>query len=339
MNPFEIVFGKEPKTIIARDEFETVTQSFTDTTSQCYLITGVRGTGKTVLLSQLSNFYEKDRNWIVININPEKDILTSLVAKIYSKAKVSHLFKSRTLNIGAHGISVSLQNGQPIVDSENILEIMLNEIKKQKKQLLITIDEVTNSKDVRIFAHTFQSMIRKNFPIYLLMTGLPDQLFSLQNEKTLTFLYRAPKIFLNKLNSTSIYNSYLNIFDDAKMCRQMTDMVHGYAFAYQLLGMIVYDNNSKLDEKVIKKFDARLAENSYSKIWSELGNTDKQIIRAIIKTGGQTSQIMKETNMKKERYSVYRQRLIDKGYVDGTEYGKLTINLPRFDVFIKKYDF
>ncbi len=339
MNPFEIVFGKEPKSFIAREEFDTIMHSFVDSTSQCYLITGVRGTGKTVLLSQLSNYYEKDKEWVVININPEKDILTSLVAKIYSKAKVSHLFRSKTLNIGAHGISVSLQNGQPIVDAENILEIMLSEIKKQKKKLLITIDEITNSKDVRVFAHTFQSMIRKNYPVYLLMTGLPDHLYNLQNEKTLTFLYRAPKIFLNKLNSTSIYNSYLEVFNDENMCKKMTEMVNGYAYAYQLLGMLVYDNKSNLNEKSIKKFDARLAENSYSKIWSELGNTDKKIIRAIIKTGGYTSQIMKETNMKKEQYSVYRQRLIEKGYVDGSEYGRLTINLPRFDLFIKKYDF
>lgn len=340
MNPFELSFGKEPKEYIPRvDEIEKITTSFSDGSSQCFLITGVRGSGKTVIMSHLANQYSKDKEWVVIDINPEKDILSSLVAKIYSKAKVSHLFIDKEVSIGAHGFNLTLKNGQTIVDPENVLELMVSELKRQKKKLLITIDEVTNSKEVRVFAHTFQSLIRLDLPVYLLMTGLPENVFSLQNEKTMTFLYRAPKIVLQKLENVSVLNGYNKVFNDLDLSKVMTKMVNGYAYAYQLLGSIVYNAGIKtMNESIEEEYDYQLAERSYSKIWSELGNMDKNIMRAIVNTDHTTAAIMSYIGISKEKFSVYRDRLKQKGYLDTSIRGRISIALPRFENFIKKYD-
>ena len=72
---------------------------------------------------------------------------------------------------------------------------------KKKKRLLITIDEVTNTKKMRIFASAFQIFVRQDYPIFLLMTGLYENIHELQNEKSLTFLYRAPKLRLGLLDN------------------------------------------------------------------------------------------------------------------------------------------
>lgn len=45
------------------------------------------------------------------------------------------------------------------------------------------------------------------------MTGLYENIYDLQNEKSLTFLYRAPKIILEPLNYTAIKSHYMRIFD------------------------------------------------------------------------------------------------------------------------------
>ena len=59
---------------------------------------------------------------------------------------------------------------------------------------------------MRSFAHDFQSLLRDDYPVFALMTGLYENIYDLQNEKSLTFLYRAPKIILEPLNYTAIKN-------------------------------------------------------------------------------------------------------------------------------------
>lgn len=38
--------------------------------------------------------------------------------------------------------------------------------------------------------------------------------------------------------------------------------------------------------------------------------------------------------MDSSKFSVYRERLIDRGLIDGSEYGHIYFTLPRFDVFV-----
>lgn len=59
---------------------------------------------------------------------------------------------------------------------EIMLEMILENMKKRGRKLLITIDEVTNNPNVRRFAGIFQISLRKHLPLYLLMTGLYDNL-------------------------------------------------------------------------------------------------------------------------------------------------------------------
>ena len=47
--------------------------------------------------------------------------------------------------------------------------------------MLITIDEVTNSKDIRIFTSAFQIFLREGLPVFLLMTGLYAHIERLRN--------------------------------------------------------------------------------------------------------------------------------------------------------------
>ena len=44
------------------------------------------------------------------------------------------------------------------------------------------------------------------------MTGLLENIYKLQNENTLTFLYRASKIVLGALNYTAVRKKYMDVF-------------------------------------------------------------------------------------------------------------------------------
>lgn len=340
MNPFETMFGREPKEYIHREEeTEKIIKTFDDESSLVYLITGVRGSGKTVLLSHVSKIINERNDWIVIDLNPEQDLLSSLVSKLYVKAGVSKLFIKKNLSLSFGQISLTLTSGELLTDSESILEVMLKDLKKRNKKLLITIDEVSNNSQMKVFVHSYQSLVRQDFPVYLLMTGLYENIQSLQNEKTLTFLYRAPRIALSKLNNLSIYYSYLHVFLNAKLAEDMTKCVSGYAFAYQLLGKIVYESQlDTLCDEILNFFDKEISEYCYSKIWSECNETDKKIIKAICSTDGSNAQIMNVLQFDKSKLSVYRDRLIKKGLVESSSRGYLSLTLPRFDQYIKICD-
>lgn len=120
------------------------------------------------------------------------------------------------------------------------------------------------------FVSNFQIYITQHYPVYLVMTGLYDNISNLQNEKSLTFLYRAPKIFLAPLSIPSMTTSYRTVFDIApKEAVQMAKLTKGYPFAFQILGYLKWENRSSI-EKLLPDFDEALASYAYEKIWSEL---------------------------------------------------------------------
>ena len=98
------------------------------------------------------------------------------------------------------------------------IETLLDRLNKKGKKVLITIDEAVANENMRIFASQFQIFIRKNYPVFLIMTGLYENIYEIQNDPVLTFLLRAPKIILGPLGINQIKNEYQNIFqiDDEK---------------------------------------------------------------------------------------------------------------------------
>lgn len=85
---------------------------------------------------------------------------------------------------------------------------MASFLKKENKRILITIDEVDNSKDMKSLIEAYQTLIRQGFDIFLLMTGVFENINKLQDNPSLTFLYRAPKISIGPLSMRSISSSY-----------------------------------------------------------------------------------------------------------------------------------
>ena len=129
------------------------------------------------------------------------DILKSLASKLSSESTFAKIFQQEKINLSAWGLGLEVSGIAPITDIEVALEKMINSLSKKGKKVLISIDEVTNNEYMRVFASAFQILVRKNLPVFLLMTGLYENINSLQNEKNLTFLYRMPRIELKPLNT------------------------------------------------------------------------------------------------------------------------------------------
>lgn len=344
-NPFTLKFGQKPSKYISRiSQTAEIINNLQDDTSAVYMITGVRGSGKTVMMSTISKELSEDPKWIILELNPNRDLLQSMAASLYDIKSVQALFIKAKLNLSVFGIGLSFEDVPPIADIEVALAKMLALIKKEGKRVLVTIDEVVNDEYMRIFTSAYQIMIRKDLPVYLLMTGLYENIYSLQNEKTLTFLYRAPKVILDPLNYTSIRTTYQKVFSlQPEAAEQMAFLVKGYPYAFQVLGYLYWEKEKNQTlEDVIPEFDQYLAEYVYDKIWSELSETDKRIIRVLSSENSmQTKDVRAEMDgMSSEKFSVYRDRLKKQGLINTSEYGKISLALPRFDAYVhtKEWD-
>ena len=340
-NPFTLSFGKKPLQYISRlSQTQQILETFQAPvpSNQIFMITGVRGSGKTVMMTNIAHELKADDSWIVIELNPTRDLLQSLAAKIYSLPEMHARFLNARLDFSAFGLGLSVENSAPATDIENVLELMLDQIKESGKRLLITIDEVTCSEYIRIFVSSFQIFLRQEQPIFLLMTGLYENLYDLQNDKSLTFLYRAPKLLLEPLNYTAVRNHYMKIFNiDTESASKMTSLTKGYPFAFQVLGYLYWENRStKNIDEILPEYDQYLEEYVYSKIWSELSEQDQRILLSISPDEGlKVKELRTRLQMSSELFSVYRDRLRRKGVIDTHEYGKVSFSLPRFSNFVE----
>lgn len=191
---------------------------------------------------------------------------------------------------------------------------------------------------MRQFASEFQIILRNHYPVYLLMTGLYENLYNLQNEKTLTFLYRAPKINLDPLNAAAVTLSYQKIFHNSiEDARKMAALTKGYSYAYQVVGYLCWNMNiHTVTDELISQFDRYMDEYVYAKIWSELSPVKRDVLNAMAGTSsGSVKEIRQSIGMSTQEFSVYRSRLVQQGIIQANGYGRLTFTLPRFKFFIQ----
>lgn len=338
-NPFTLTFGKKPVSFISRErQTVEIIESFLPEhpEKQVVMLTGVRGSGKTVALTNIANELRSRNEWIVVDLNPERDMLQMLAAELSNRPGLGQLFKDASINLSLLGFGVNIDAVPPITDISVALDKMLSVITKRNKKVLITIDEATSTPRMREFAAQFQIYLRKDYNIYLLMTGLYENVNELQNEKALTFLYRAPKENMEPLNKHLIALKYGEVFGlSGKEAMAMAEMTSGYAYAFQLLGYLCFKKQLPYSD-VLDEYDAYLGEYVYEKIWNELSEQDRLVAAAITHSPDtKVESIRDKAGMNSSVFSVYRSRLLKKGIITQIKYGHVDFSLPRFREFVR----
>lgn len=159
---------------------------------------------------------------------PERDMLNSFASQLYNSKKVNHLFLKAEFNFSFNGIGFLIGSEKPSNDIESIIYEMIDYLSKRGYRILVTIDDASTNSYIKEFAHTFQGLIRKDYLVFLLMTGLYENISLIQNNIALTFLSRTPKLVLNPLSLISINESYKNIFNiDDSVSVELTKLTCG----------------------------------------------------------------------------------------------------------------
>ena len=352
-NPYTLQFSYMPPQFIERTLVtnEIISNYVREVpTYRGMFITGVRGSGKTVILSDIRKKISELKEWITVDINPETNLLDSLARGLYLIPELKTLFIKAKLDFSILGIGVHLEDSALVASNEeDALKIMLEALKKAGKKVLVTIDEVTYGRDVARFSHALSSYAGAGYDIYVLMTGLADNIKNIKNQKSLTFLYRAKVVELEALNITAISADYRKILEiDRERAEELAYSTRGYSLAFQAVGYHAWnhvcrcgkDSNTSWGD-VYNNLDVTLTELAYDKIWDEYSEGDKIVLKAmneLIKASGKGSvkveDIRNSVDMTSNTFSTYRSRLIESGAVDGKTYGRLSFKLPRFENYI-----
>ncbi len=350
-NPFTTTFSKIPDyTYIPTDQVREIVDNFSydNPSESLYKITGVRGSGKTVLLAKIEEEMSLESNqksgWIVYRLNPSRDMLKQLAALLYKEDFVKDLYKSRSLNISATvlgtggGIGVSATKQDELFDIGVELDGMLQKAADHGKKILIGIDEVSKTPEMIELAAEFGKWLRAGYPVYMVCTGLYENIEQIYNVRNLTFFRRATTIKTEPLNAVRMIDMYQRkLVISKEEAKNLAGLTMGYPYAFQELGVLFFKRKkSDKTEDIIDRLKIELYAYAYEKIWEEMSTEDRALAMLLTeKTEYKREEVIGKM-LKPNNYSIYRDRLLKRGIIVAKR-SYISLALPFFGEYIKEY--
>lgn len=349
-NPFDASFSSIPPIYLnTADESNRVINTIESAPSgRSVFITGVRGSGKTVLMRYIEKQLKTHKDHLVISLENNQGLLTALYQELLSQMHpLSEPLLKRFGNLSFDKLSLKLDDSQS--DRGNnvntwlpVLTPMLEQLKHQHKKLIVTIDEVTNSTEIQQFAQLFNNLKSHSLPIFAIMTGLPNLVDEVRNEDRLTFLLRSVRIVTHPLSQAEITAKYQQVFACSWLdAAFLTKRTGGYPYAFQLLGDLIFQELQSYPESDIKtswmhisqQFKAMLFENAYVKIFEPLPRKLQQYLQAAALSPDAAS-IREQMQATTNQVAQFRSRLLKRRLITPDGYGRVKMVLPYFAAYV-----
>ncbi len=352
-DPFTRTPGIAGKAYIDNGIADEIINNFRDEGSSKYVykITGLRGSGKSVEYSKVIRTLKEDKKWLVYPLSASGDAISTLISKLnmesFIDSDITTTVFSSTTSVSGNAmvlsgnetvnIQKSFANNERLYSDEAMLTKMITVANELNYKVLIGVDDISKTGELIKLLSIIGSMLLEGLPVYLLVTGLSENIEDFSAEKNLSFFKRADSKEirgLNRFDVTYMYEKLLGI--DTDEAKKLETLSNGYAYAYQVLGSLYF--GKKVDETIddiLPDFERIIFRDSYDLIWRSLTNSEKELVRCIFKTKNGKAEEIKSKMKNPGCYSVYRDRLINKHLVNGDTRGYLKIDLPLFDKFVE----
>lgn len=316
-----------------------------------YKITGLRGSGKSVEYGKIIRTLKEHEDWLVYPLSASGDAVSTLISKlsmesfIDSKSSITSVSSATTVEgkavviSGNETINVTrtVEDNDHFYSEEAILTRMISLANKKKYKVLIGVDDISKTPEMIKLLSIIGSMILEGIDVYLIVTGLSENIENFSSEKNLSFFKRADEREIKQLNKydiTYMYEKLLGV--DTAEAKSMEELTGGYAYAYQVLGSLYFGRKEgETLEDILPDFERILFKDSYELIWKTLTKGEKELVRCIYCSKDGRADSIKALMSNPSSYPVYRGRLINKHIVEGDTRGYLKIRLPRFKKYIE----
>ncbi|PLA13020.1 ATP-binding protein [Corynebacterium riegelii] len=267
-NPFRPTFGASPRVWAGRDavlqDFGRALQGGPGNPDRSLLISGSRGIGKTVLLTELEDIAIQ-QGWVVLRASARENMQQVLVESTIPEAiaRLEERPKRQLTGFSVAGIgSVSTH----ITDSEPA-QRLVTQLRRlidllHDTGVLITIDEVqdVDPDDLTQIAIAYQDLVRDDLPVAVAMAGLTRGINQLLDLPGATFLRRARHYELGPLTLEDARRAFEETSQEGGIvfaaADQAAELSQGYPYLVQLLGFLAWeraveDSLSTIDANVI----------------------------------------------------------------------------------------
>lgn len=246
-NPFKPTAGAEPPVLAGRKK---VIDDFTDGLTEgpgapgrLMRISGPRGSGKTVLLTELGDI-AKDKGWVVVDETAGKGLVDRITERLVRQ--LPEASASMDIDLGFVKAHAGVSSGTGGADIRTVLDEAAGRI--GKKGVLVTVDEVQDADkgEMAAISQAVQHLIREKKDVAFVFAGLTMGVADFINGEAMTFLRRAKAEQLKSIPDDDVAAAFEKTFGDSGMPiagNALSDAVAatgGYAYMVQLVGYNVW---------------------------------------------------------------------------------------------------
>lgn len=381
INPFSPGAGAPPPELVGRDAIFEEARILLGRTRQrrsvqSFMLTGLRGVGKTVLLSEIKRMaYSVDVLPVAIEAAEDKPLASILVAPLKkvlfeldrmqgAKDKVKrglvalrNFIGTIKIEIGDFGLGIDPQHG--FADSGD-LEYDLSELfacvaeaaAEKNKGIVILVDEIQYlpEKELGALIMAMHRMQQDSLPLALVGAGLPILPGLAGNAKSYAErLFRFPPVgALSEADSISAIRNPLvqaNVRIDEDAVRRVYEISKGYPYflqewGYQLWNAVSHEPIHISDVEAIHSSVLARLDSSFFRVRMErLTKAEKDFLFAMAEVREpeiRIGAVAEQLNVSVGALGPRRSSLIKKGMVYSPAYGSIAFSVPLFGDYLKR---
>ena len=353
-NPFTPTFGQVPANMAGRDrllrEMAMAFSAQTRAPELTMLLSGARGSGKTVLLASIAGEAERS-GWIGVSTVAAEGMLEDIYVQANEKA--SHLVDisggDRSLTGVGIGQILSLEwerDGERPSNWRLRMQKLIAALEEAGSGLLILVDELDPSIEEAVqLASIYQLFVMEDRRVALVMAGLPYNIERAKGDKRISFVRRAQQRKLGRVADVEVGEAIRKTVVDGgrsigdEALGVAVSAAAGFPFMIQLVGYRMWGRSPESDEITVE--DARVGSalaqeelRSYvlESTYRDLSDGDVAFLKAMLPDGGQS--LMKDVAArmgKSSSYaSTYRERLLRQGVIGEPDRNAVGFELPGF---------
>ena len=353
-NPFTPGFGLTPMILAGRDlAIEEFTAALAGNVpeARAILISGARGSGKTVLLTEFREL-ALDAGWTDLRLHTSSTSLTEelrsqAIARLREmdpEAETSRLTSAHAFQVSASRDIVQRYEGEG-EELTTVLDRLAQLTDEDGGGLLITLDELQSVERDQLHALTqhVQDLIGSGHAVAFIAAGVRPGVDALLDHERTTFLRRAHRIEVGSVDvGTAAEAIRLTIADTAKTITPDAavlagEISRGYPYLIQLIGSKAWQNSSEADtieiEDVRGGRDAVIAamiKNVHGPALRGLSPRKREYLHAMLEdeVPSALGDIARRMGIDPRNQSTYRERLIEEELIRPAGRGFVEFSLP-----------
>ena len=350
-NPFTPSFGVAPLYFAGRDaligELLDALDNWPGDPALSTLVVGARGTGKTSLLTVVSQ-EAASRGWVSASVSATEGMLEDILERAAEAADAfverESRAKVKSINVGQI-FGMEWEYRKPETGNwRTRMNKLLDALMQHDIGLLITVDEVrAGAPEMIQLASVYQHFVREGRKVALLMAGLPNSVGQLVDNESVSFLRRASRRYLGKISDAEIELATLQTIEAVgktvgrKALESFVEAVDGFPYMMQLVGFrswAISGGSAEIGQEDVRRGILLASEDMERQIlgptWAAMSTGDRAFVTALSQLGGRASlaDVSKAVGKPSNYTTKNKSRLQEKGVIETSPDGNLVFSLP-----------